>query len=63
MRDAALQCGVPEIGLQILALWPGATVDPEAARALAHDRPQTEWDVRLDVLSIDEALDRLDALD
>ena len=63
IRQEVLAIGVPEICLQAAALWPGLTLDRQTALALARDRPEAEWSVRLDVLSIDEALCRLGAID
>ena len=57
----AMRATVPEVGLQALALIPHPEPGRWRARGieLAASRPAEAWSVCLDVMSIDEALERL----
>jgi hypothetical protein len=59
----AIDCAAAGVGIQALALLAGAGVTiqitTETIARLARQVPRDKWHVRIDVLSIDESLDRL----
>jgi hypothetical protein len=66
LAETAIGCGVPGIGVQALGLLGRASPEArrswsEAAAALARGIPREHWALRMDVLSVDEALAALDA--
>lgn len=63
LMGEAIDCAAAGVGIQALALLAGAGVKiqatTDAISKLARQVPADKWHVRIDVLSIDECLDRL----
>ncbi len=66
LASDALACEVPGVGIQVLGLlapaWQGRLPDPARLAALAEQVARAHWHLRIDILSVDEALSRLQGL-
>ncbi|MBK8256810.1 MAG: serine/threonine protein kinase [Polyangiaceae bacterium] len=63
LYEQALDCSIPGVGIQVLALvaprLSSAPLGAERIRALAAQVPESKWGLRIDILSVQESLDRL----
>jgi hypothetical protein len=66
LASEASACEVPGVGIQVLGLlapaWQGRPPDPARLAALAEQVARAHWHLRIDILSVDEALVRLQGL-